>query len=149
MYIFGGYVNGSKANDLWVYDFEKKTWEELDKGDFNMTEIKQSESHNIERPKPRVGSAIIFFQNSIYLFGGHDEDNEKLDDFWKYDLATNKWSEINPEGLKPTGRNGHTMVIINNKIVLFGGILEITKESDEVFIYDLSTNTWKTYEAPS
>jgi len=30
------------------------------------------------------------------------------------------------------------MVIINNKIVIFGGILEITKETDEVFIYDFA-----------
>lgn len=40
------------------------------------------------------------------------------------------------------------MVLINNKIVMFGGILEITKETDEVFIYDFAINKWFTYEAP-
>lgn len=49
---------------------------------------------------------------------------------------------------KPTGRSGHTMVVINNKIVMFGGILEITKETDEVFIYDFASNRWFTYESP-
>lgn len=29
---------------------------------------------------------------------------------------------------------------------MFGGILEITKETDEVFIYDFESNTWSTYE---
>lgn len=29
---------------------------------------------------------------------------------------------------------------------MFGGILEVTKESDEIFIYDLASNSWKVYE---
>lgn len=41
------------------------------------------------------------------------------------------------------------MVIINKKLVLFGGILEITKESDEVFIYDFASSTWKMYDSPN
>lgn len=41
------------------------------------------------------------------------------------------------------------MVEINNKIVMFGGILEVTKETDEVFIYDLATSRWSVYEAPN
>lgn len=41
------------------------------------------------------------------------------------------------------------MVIINKKLVLFGGILEITKESDEVFIYDFTNNTWKMHDSPN
>lgn len=40
------------------------------------------------------------------------------------------------------------MVFVNQKLYMFGGILEITKESDEVFIYDLATNLWSTYECP-
>jgi hypothetical protein len=39
--------------------------------------------------------------------------------------------------------------IINNKIVLFGGIIEITKESDEVFTFDLTTNTWRIVDLPN
>jgi len=31
---------------------------------------------------------------------------------------------------------------------MFGGILEITKETDDVFIYDFTTNKWSTYESP-
>jgi hypothetical protein len=41
------------------------------------------------------------------------------------------------------------MVIINNKIVLFGGIIEITKESDEVFIFDAAQHKWLTVDLPN
>jgi len=44
------------------------------------------------------------------------------------------------------GRNGHTLELLNGKFVLFGGILEITKESDEAFFFDPETNTWNTIE---
>jgi Kelch motif len=32
MYIFGGYVKGSKANDLWQYDVKGKEWMNLEEG---------------------------------------------------------------------------------------------------------------------
>ena len=91
------------------------------------------------RPYPRIGASLTVYENSLYLFGGHDASNEKLDDFWKYDLKENKWTLLTTTGTKPIGRNGHTTVIINNKLVLFGGIIEVTKESDEIFVYDFAT----------
>ena len=33
-------------------------------------------------------------------------------------------------------------MIINNKLILFGGILEVTKESDEIFTFDFTTQKW-------
>jgi len=34
LYVFGGYVAGSKANDLWAYNIESNSWTELDSGDY-------------------------------------------------------------------------------------------------------------------
>ena len=34
------------------------------------------------------------------------------------------------------------MIVSNNKFVMFGGILEITKESDEIFIFDPASSNW-------
>jgi N-acetylneuraminic acid mutarotase len=98
-------------------------------------------SHDI-RPCPRIGSATINHEGGIYVIGGHDEANEKLDDFWKFDLKSSKWTQIHAEGQLPIGRNGHTTVLVNNKLVMFGGILEITKESDDLYTYDFTTNKW-------
>lgn len=33
MYVFGGYVDGGKTNELWKFDFETNEWTEIDKGD--------------------------------------------------------------------------------------------------------------------
>ncbi len=53
------------------------------------------------------------------------------------------------EGDIPLGRNGHSIIEINGKLVLFGGIIEITKESDEVFTFDTATSTWKLVDTNS
>lgn len=89
MFIFGGYVRGGKSNDLWKYDFANNQWLELDKGDYMITDEKYLNLHSKERPVPRIGGGIIYYKQCIYLFGGHDESNEKRDDFWKFDLTTN------------------------------------------------------------
>jgi len=33
MYMFGGYVEGTKANDLWKYIVATKEWQIIDEGD--------------------------------------------------------------------------------------------------------------------
>jgi len=33
MYIFGGYVAGSKSNDLWKFDLKTNQWTCLDEGE--------------------------------------------------------------------------------------------------------------------
>ncbi len=34
MFIFGGYVDGGKSNDLWKFNFETNEWTLLDEGDY-------------------------------------------------------------------------------------------------------------------
>lgn len=34
------------------------------------------------------------------------------------------------------------MINVNNRFIMFGGILEVTKESDEVFVFDVPTSNW-------
>ena len=97
MYTFGGYVKGSKANDLWKFDLKSRVWIPLDKGDIDGGHM----STEIMKPTPRVGASLTFWKQQLYLFGGHDDNNEKINEFWKYDLSTNSWSKINQEGSIP------------------------------------------------
>ena len=59
MFIFGGYVRGGKSNDLWRYDFTANQWNELEKGDFMITDPKELAKEANKRPAPRIGAAII------------------------------------------------------------------------------------------
>ena len=59
---------------------------------------------------------------------------------WEYDLASSSWRQIQiPEGgLCPLARSGHSAVTYGNRMYIFGGILELTKELNDLIVYDFS-----------
>jgi hypothetical protein len=48
-------------------------------------------------------------EKTVYIHNGHDNDNEKISDMWKFDLPTNQWTQIEQRGDVPPGRNGHSL----------------------------------------
>ena len=63
---------------------------------------------------------------------------------WTFDLGTKSWSEV-PEaegGIKPIARSGHTAVVWGQKMYIFGGILELTKELNDMIVFDFATQKY-------
>jgi N-acetylneuraminic acid mutarotase len=96
------------------------------------------------KPSPRASQSAVVYNNKCYIFGGMDEDNTKFGDLWELDLTTDMWKEITlPNGSPcPQPRSGHSANIFNGKMYIFGGILELTKELNEMLIYDFKTGTF-------
>jgi hypothetical protein len=51
----------------------------------------------------------------MYIFGGRNNDNKKLNDLWKYDILSQEWTEIeminkdnDPTFCMPMERSGHS-----------------------------------------
>ena len=78
----------------------------------------------------------------IYLFGGQDETCATLNDLWAFDIKNETWTLVEQSGNIPNGRSGHSLNLYQNHLVLFGGIIEVTKESNELYIFNLQTKTW-------
>ena len=92
LYVFGGYVNGDKSNDMWQYDLGKEEWKLLHPGDYKLDEAKQNKK---KIPSPRIGAKMVQIDaTTIYIHNGHDNDNEKISDMWKFDITSNQWTEI-------------------------------------------------------
>ena len=79
---------------------------------------------------------------SFFIFGGLNNNNVTLNDMWKFDLETFTWMKIQQHGTIPLPRCGHSFNYHDEKIILFGGLIEVTKESCETFKFDLATHTW-------
>jgi len=84
--VFGGFVNGSRVNEL---------------AKFSMTNTQTisgtmlQESGNSENmPMARASMSSCCHNDKLYIFGGQDDDNGKLDDLWEFDCATNSWRQI-------------------------------------------------------
>ena len=133
-YIFGGFVNGSRTNELAIFEMANSQTVEKKMICENSTDG--------SCPKPRASCSSAVYQDKLYVFGGQDDDNNKLDDLWCFDNATQQWQRIQIEdgALRPPGRSGHRAVVHGDKMYIFGGILELTKELNDMLVYDFSKN---------
>lgn len=76
-------------------------------------------------PGPRASHSLNFVSGCLVLFGGGCEGGRHLDDTWVAYVGndfkrTLNWQKIN-SGI-PTGRFGHSCVVVGDSVVLFGGI---------------------------
>jgi Galactose oxidase, central domain len=97
-------------------------------------------------PKSRSGHSSVIHQGSMWVFGGRDEDNNKLNDLWKFEISTSTWQEIKPaDGVYPLERSGHSSDIYEGQyMIVFGGIYEITKELNDLYLFDFTKRKWVT-----
>jgi hypothetical protein len=80
----------------------------------------------------------------MYVFGGQEDDNKKLNDMWCFDLQTCQWSQVDQSSCeyKPTPRSGHSSVVYGDKMYIFGGILELTKELNDLVVFNFDTKSF-------
>ena len=78
MIVFGGFERGVRCNTMIRFDFNNNQWDEL-------------EVLGGPEPQPRAGHSAIMYDEKMYIFGGKDEDNEKLKDFWCFDFLSSSW----------------------------------------------------------
>ena len=125
---FGGYVNGSRVNQVIMCKHEGTSFSA------------RTLSDNCG-PSARAGFSCGLSGKSVYMFGGQEDDNRKLNDVWSFNCDDNSWSQVKFEqnDFLPTPRSGHSTVVYGQKIFIFGGILELTKELNDLVVFDLKT----------
>jgi N-acetylneuraminic acid mutarotase len=108
LFIFGG-GDGRRASDkLYIYDTVKHNWS-LGK-------------HEGKIPQARAGHSMCTLNSSIYLFGGYAGSVGFLSDVYKLDADTLRWESQKPIGDKlPDGRLQHSMVLFDQRMLIFGG----------------------------
>ena len=138
LWIFGGYYNGKKSNVLLKIDVANRIVEEV------VPDQTPTKSRNAKMvPKQRTGARIVKVKNYFYLFGGLTITNETMNDMWKIKIGEFEWQNVEQKGRIPSARCGHSLNVHTDKIFLFGGLKEVTKESNECFKFDTITETWE------
>lgn len=82
MLVFGGFAFGERSNSIFKYNFRMNTWEKI--------------NHKSKAaPCPRAGHSAVIRMDEVgdhmYIFGGKDDDNQKLNDTWKLNMTTLEW----------------------------------------------------------
>ncbi|XP_070211800.1 attractin-like protein 1 isoform X1 [Littorina saxatilis] len=120
VYINSGYHSRSDKESssylltdvLYVYDINGREWM-----------ILQSSGH------PRYLHSMLLVDNYLLVFGGntHNDTSKSLGakcfstDFMLYDIKCNSWHAMKPPSLDNTARFGHSMVLYNKSMYMFGG----------------------------
>jgi hypothetical protein len=124
-----GYSDSGYFDDTFILNLSKNTWE-------NVTPA--------IRPSKRIGQCGGFdsAKGKMMLFGGQDIKGNLLDDLWLFDPARREWTEIKPNGAKPSARSGAAMASdYNGKLWLFGG-KTASGASNELWTFDTTANRW-------
>ncbi|GAB4841876.1 hypothetical protein Ancab_011831 [Ancistrocladus abbreviatus] len=96
-------------------------------------------------PCPRASHSLNFVSNYLVLFGGGSEGGRHLDDTWvayigRDNRTVQRWQKMN-SGV-PTGRFGHTCVLVGDSLVVFGGINDSGVRRNDTWIGDVRTETF-------
>ena len=131
--IYGGNGRNPKNVRHWqcVYELDLVDWE-----------WSKLESEN-RPPAIRDSHSSLLVGNSVYVYGGSDGVSKKSDELMRYDLSNNSWESVNVEGDKPSGREGHTACILQNRyMVVYGGWGPSEDILTDVHCYDIERNRW-------
>ena len=103
---FGGHTDIGDDNDLWEIPPTGGSWNLINEGDSftgnplgclgNSAEVPADYvDQDLSAPERRQKAMAVLMFDNLWLFGGmHAECSDHLDDTWRYELATDTWTEL-------------------------------------------------------
>ncbi len=101
---------------------------------------------NREFPLPRTYHSSNYDEDEqiIYIYGGTDMNinhikNNNFQSVWAFYLTKRYWKKISISNPNPLGvPRGHSSVLLDNKLYIFGGVILFKKFLNKLFIIDLN-----------
>jgi Kelch motif/Galactose oxidase, central domain len=125
--IFGGYQGGFLTNCIYKLDLDTMQYTLVDTTD---------------SPCVRAYHTAVVYKNYMWIYGGISNDSYCLQDMWKLNLESFKWEEISFSGDSPGKVSGHSACVYGDVMLVFGGVRDVLKETNEMYTYDFIRNTW-------
>jgi len=97
----------------------------------------------------RTSHAAVIDSNDMWVIGGeflHKAPSDSM--VVKRDMISGEWSTVKIRGSRaPSERYGHSVVIHNGKLFMYGGVMRSGHVSKELWSFNIETKEW-TREAP-
>ncbi|KAK9889883.1 hypothetical protein WA026_008685 [Henosepilachna vigintioctopunctata] len=91
------------------------------------------------QPRPRHGHRAVAIKDLMVVFGGGNEGI--VDELHVYNTATNQWFVPIIKGDVPPGCAAYGFVVEGTRLLVFGGMVEYGKYSNE--LYELQASKWE------
>lgn len=121
--------------DIWFYSVEDKEWaavQPLNQG-----------------PGIRIAPNVAIEGNNMYVFGGLNAGFTVLNDVWRFNLVTRKWTELIPNGAAGSPGPAYLASFRLNpetrSIILMGGNIPVAAsgaQTNETWSYSIRQNKW-------
>ena len=131
LYIFGGQSTTlSLPTGTYVMDQSINTWV-------------SSPSVSGSIPAGRVRHTLVDGGNDkLYLFGGMGSNSVVLNDVSSFDINTFVWAPVTTYGVGQTAREGHTALVMNGKMYVFGGMDAPQNKIASLAVLNLGSSEW-------
>ncbi|OHT12918.1 hypothetical protein TRFO_17069 [Tritrichomonas foetus] len=145
--LVGRKYHAAAENKGIIYVFGGMNSDSQTLGDFISINTKSGDSMqkitSLHLPTPRFGHSLISTSNYLIMFGGIDHNKTILSDTSIYTFSNAQWKSLISSEYSPCERAFHSAVVLQNKMIIHGGISS-SRVLDDVVMLDLSTMTWIT-----
>eukprot|EP00466_Bigelowiella_natans_P016222 jgi/Bigna1/74925/fgenesh1_pg.31_\ len=134
VYFFGGSNNGQYFSDILAFSYPHLWWTKLQVADAGHLQRPSStssisSSSQLElsssplAPSGRDRHSAVRWHNRIIIFGGYTVENggQYSDETWEFDTSTSSFAKLRFRGKKPQARGGHSAVVWDDRMYVFGG----------------------------
>ena len=148
IFIFGGYDN-------WKEEFTAQSYLiNISNKSFEKVNYFNNKEKTVELPFPRTYHSSNYDEekNIIYIYGGTDMNinhskNSNFQSVWAYYLEKNFWKKIEISNPNQSGApRGHSSILFNDKLYIFGGVVLFKKFQNRLSIIDLNTKKIETFD---
>ena len=131
--IFGGVRDGAPTNDLLAFDTAALTWSRPPVA----TGVRPRERTSHAAAAPATGG-------QLWVFGG-SSDSETFGDLWLLEGALEgplRWRQPPTTGETPPPRKGHAMVMLDERLFVWGGSAAGVSRDERLWVLELRTMRW-------
>ncbi|XP_038070989.1 attractin-like isoform X2 [Patiria miniata] len=90
----------------------------------------------------RASAAVVQQDNIVWVVGGYEFDNKHNITIVRYNVADGSSEEITQLGNIPRTRYGHTAVLYEDAIYMYGGSLHGSQVVGELHVFNITSSTW-------
>lgn len=131
-YLLAGRSANLPLKDLWRFDPVQSRWEEV--------------RCRGSRPPCLQEHTVVSWKGKLYVFGGEvGFASTGETPLWIFDTGSCTWRK-HPGGgerQRPTGRRGHTSVVYNGAMHVFGGYQDLRGSSSQLWAFRFDTEQWE------
>ncbi|NXQ88637.1 GEFF factor, partial [Nyctibius grandis] len=141
VYLYGGRSTTS-LGDFWRYNIVRNEWEMLD--------------CSRDGPEELEEHSMVAYKGTLCIFGGMVDSafTQAKTPLWMYDIDAARWTKCcnvpaETESSAPTNRKGHSAVVYQASMYIYGGYFGIRGISQEFWTFHFDTRKWLCVSSPS